>query len=170
VTRQNRHRTDARCLVVGHGSVGSFLATRLVAAGAAVSVFDPQPRVPTTVGRAVDDPASLATVDYVFSCVTPEAAESVPLLVRAALAPEGVLFDWNTVSPDVKRRIAAATEATTVDVALLDSLDAEVKQPTLAISGPSGDQAAQVLETYGPSSPGRRWARLPPLNTCAPFS
>ena len=141
--------TAGRCLVVGHGSVGSFLAARLVAAGAAVWIFDPQPRVPIAAGRAVNDPGPVGAVDYVFSCVPPEASESVPLLVHAALAPEGVLFDWNTVSPAVKRRIAAATEASTVDVALLDSLDAEVEQPTLAVSGPSAEQAARVLEGYG---------------------
>jgi 3-hydroxyisobutyrate dehydrogenase-like beta-hydroxyacid dehydrogenase len=138
-----------RCLVVGHGSVGSFLATRLVAAGAEVFVLDPQPRVPITAGLAANDLAAIGTLDHVFSCVPPEASESVPQLVGAALTPQGILFDWNTVSPDVKRRIAAATEATTFDVALLDSLDAEVERPTLAVSGPSALEAAQILEGYG---------------------
>jgi 3-hydroxyisobutyrate dehydrogenase-like beta-hydroxyacid dehydrogenase len=139
---------SGRCLVVGHGSVGSFLAARLVVAGTEVLVFDPQPRVPITAGRVVDDLSSVGALDYVFSCVPPEASESVPQLVRTALAPEAVLFDWNTVSPDVKRRIATATEATTLDVALLDSLDAEVERPTLAVSGPSAREAAQILEGY----------------------
>jgi 3-hydroxyisobutyrate dehydrogenase-like beta-hydroxyacid dehydrogenase len=137
------------CLIVGHGSVGSFLAARLAAAGEAVSVFDPEPRIPIANGRRVVDPASLAAVDYVFSCVPPEVSEAVPLLVRAALAREAVLFDWNTASPTVKRRIADATEATTVDVALLDSLDAEVERPTLAVSGPAAGDAAEVLEGFG---------------------
>jgi 3-hydroxyisobutyrate dehydrogenase-like beta-hydroxyacid dehydrogenase len=141
--------SNARCLVVGHGSVGSFLAARLLAAGAAVSILDPEPRIPIVAGRALENPASLTAVDYVFSCVPAEASESVPALVRPALGPDGVLFDWNTVSPAVKRRIAAATEATTVDVALLDSLDAEVERPTLALSGPTAEHAAAVLEGFG---------------------
>jgi 3-hydroxyisobutyrate dehydrogenase-like beta-hydroxyacid dehydrogenase len=144
-----RAEPAGRCLIVGHGSVGSFLAARLAAAGAEVSVFDPQPRVPIRAGRAVDDLAAVGALDYVFSCVPPEASESVPELVQGALAPGGVLFDWNTVSPEAKRRIAVATEATTVDVALLDSLDADVERPTLAVSGPSAGEAAQVLEGYG---------------------
>ena len=141
--------SNARCLVVGHGSVGSFLAARLLAAGAAVSILDPEPRIPIAAGCAVENPASLTAVDYVFSCVPAEASESVPALVRPALRPDGVLFDWNTVSPAVKRRIAAATEATTVDVALLDSVDAEVERPTLALSGPTAEHAAAVLGGFG---------------------
>jgi 3-hydroxyisobutyrate dehydrogenase-like beta-hydroxyacid dehydrogenase len=136
-------------LVVGHGSVGSFVAARLAAAGAPVAVFDPAPRIPIAAGRAIDDLASLSAVDYVVSCVPPEVAESVPPLVRTAFRPDGVLFDWNTVSPVVKRAIAAATAATTIDVALLDSLDADVERPNLAVSGPAAEQGAPILEAYG---------------------
>ncbi len=143
-------RRHGHWLVVGHGSVGSFVAARLGAAGAAVSVFDPAPRVAIAAGRAIDDPASFAgAIDYVVSCVPPEVAESVPPLVRTALRPEGVLFDWNTVSPVVKRRIAAATPATTIDVALLDSLDGDVERPNLAVSGSSAEPAARILRAYG---------------------
>ncbi len=136
-------------LVVGHGSVGSFVAARLAAAGAPVSVFDPAPRVPITAGRSIDDLGSLSAVDYVVSCVPPEVAESVPPLVRTALRPESILFDWNTVSPAVKHRIADATAAVTIDVALLDSLDGDVERPNLAVSGAAAEQAARILEGYG---------------------
>ena len=42
-----------RWLVVGHGSVGSFLTARLVAGGASVLVYDPEPRVPVAHGNIV---------------------------------------------------------------------------------------------------------------------
>jgi 3-hydroxyisobutyrate dehydrogenase-like beta-hydroxyacid dehydrogenase len=141
--------SEQNWLVVGHGSVGSFLATRLAAGGAAVSVLDPQPRVPVTAGPAVEDAASAGVVDYVVSCVPPEVAAAVPRLVGPALGPETILFDWNTVAPAVKREVAAATEATTIDVALLDSLDREAERPNLAVSGPAAEKGARILERYG---------------------
>jgi 3-hydroxyisobutyrate dehydrogenase-like beta-hydroxyacid dehydrogenase len=140
---------NTRWLIVGHGSVGSFLTSRLSESGATVSVFDPTPRVPVTTGPALADPAGLPSVDYVVSCVPPEVATSVPDLVRTALRPEGMFFDWNTVSPAVKRAIAEQTTAPTIDVALLDSLDGEVDRPNLAVSGPSPQAAARILEAYG---------------------
>ena len=135
--------------MVGHGSVGSFVAARLAGAGASVLVFDPKPRVAIAAGQPIEDPASLGAVDYVISSVPPEVAESVPALIETALRPEGVLFDWNTVSPAGKRRIAAATKATMIDVALLDSLDDDVARPNLAVSGPAAEQAARILAEYG---------------------
>jgi hypothetical protein len=148
-TPRPRTSSGARSwLVAGHGSVGSFVAARLTAGGAAVSIFDPRPRVPVVHGTRVADPAG-GRVDYAISCVSPEAAENVPSVVEASLSPDGVFFDWNTVAPAVKRRIAAAVAATTIDVALLDSLDADVDRPMLAVSGRGAYDAAGTLEAFG---------------------
>ncbi len=137
-------------LVVGHGSVGSFVAARLAGAGGAVSVLDPRPRIPIAHGEAVEEGAiAHRAVDYVVSCVPREAAETVPALVEPALRPEGMFFDWNTVSPTVKRTIRDRVTAATIDVALLDSLDTAVERPNLAVSGRGSEQAVRILEAHG---------------------
>jgi hypothetical protein len=87
--------------------------------------------------------------DYVISCVPPDVAEEVPTRAGEALRPTGLWLDWNTVRPDAKRRIAGRLEATTVDVALLDSLDAAVERPQLAVSGPRAEEAARLLSEHG---------------------
>jgi 3-hydroxyisobutyrate dehydrogenase-like beta-hydroxyacid dehydrogenase len=141
---QPRTGTDPRWLIVGHGSVGAFLADRLGRTSANVSVLDPNPRLPIKAAEAV---AALApgTFAYAVSCVPPQAAEEVAPVAAAALAESGILFDWNTIAPADKRRIAAAASVTTVDVALLDTLDSARAHPTLAVSGLAAERGAEVL-------------------------
>jgi 3-hydroxyisobutyrate dehydrogenase-like beta-hydroxyacid dehydrogenase len=141
---------DQHWLVVGHGSVGSFLATRIARTGRPVSVFDASPRVPLAQGverTYLGDPS--APFDCIVSCVPASAADDVPPLVADRLAPEGFFFDWNTMSPSAKGRVAAAIPATVIDVALLDSLDANVELPHLAVSGSRIEAAAEVLRALG---------------------
>jgi 3-hydroxyisobutyrate dehydrogenase-like beta-hydroxyacid dehydrogenase len=139
-----------RWLVVGHGSVGSFLASRIVRSGAAVCVLDSNPRVP--LARGVEQ-TSLAEpngpFDCVVSCVPATAAPDVPIAVAGHLAPGGFFFDWNTTSPSAKARVADAIPAMVIDVALLDSLDANVELPHLAVSGRRVEDAAEVLRELG---------------------
>jgi len=139
-----------RWLVVGHGSVGSFLTARLVAGGASVLVYDPEPRVPVAHGRRVDG-ADLpgGPVGLAVSCVPPGAAETVPDVLNAAVREDGVVFDWNTVSPSLKRRIRDRLVPRMVDVALLDSLDGDSEEPMLAVSGEAAAAASVVLVRLG---------------------
>jgi hypothetical protein len=134
-------------LVAGHGSVGSFLAARLVAGGANVSVFDPNPRVAILHGARIAHPRD-GGFDYVVSCVSPDAAEDVAALVADSVDPTGIFFDWNTIAPAVKQRIRGGVGAAMIDVALLDSLDAAVDRPSLAISGDRAEEAAGLLEAH----------------------
>jgi len=141
---QARTGTERSWLIVGHGSVGAFLSDRLGRSGADVSVLDPSPRLPIASAEAVTAPASGAFA-YAVSCVPPEAAEEMAPVAAAALMEGGILFDWNTVAPAAKRRVAAAVSVTTVDVALLDTLDGGRARPTLAVSGPAAERGAAVL-------------------------
>jgi phytoene dehydrogenase-like protein len=139
-----------RWLVVGHGSVGSFLAARIARAGQSVQVLDPNPRIPLSEGaELVKTEAGTTRFDRVASCVPPDAAESVPRFAGELLERDGFFFDWNTCSPLTKRRIEQAVTATVADVALLDSLDASVELPILATSGPRGAEAADILRALG---------------------
>jgi 3-hydroxyisobutyrate dehydrogenase-like beta-hydroxyacid dehydrogenase len=135
-----------RWLVIGHGSVGSFLAERFETGGGEVFVLDPAPRVPIRHGVRIDDPAA-ADVEFIVSCVPAPVAEEVPSLL-AEVGEEVLLFDWNTTSPTVKRRIAAAVRAPVIDVALLDSLDTTTERPILAISGGTAEHGATILEKH----------------------
>jgi 3-hydroxyisobutyrate dehydrogenase-like beta-hydroxyacid dehydrogenase len=138
-----------RWLIVGHGSVGSFVAARVAAGGGSVSVFDPSPRIPISHGEPIGALADLSPVDYAVSCVPPEIAEAVPALVAALLSPNAIFFDWNTVAPVAKQRIRDALPVATIDVALLDSVDASVEHPNLAVSGRRVREAARMLEGLG---------------------
>jgi 3-hydroxyisobutyrate dehydrogenase-like beta-hydroxyacid dehydrogenase len=141
-----------RWLIVGHGSVGSFVAERLARGGAQVAVLDRRPRIPVATGIQLADVSQLEwPIAYVVSCVPPGAANEIPRLVSSILEPSTVYFEWNTVSPIVKREIRDAIPAITIDVALLDSLDVAVEHPSLAISGERGAtvHAAAVLRTHG---------------------
>jgi hypothetical protein len=139
-----------RWLVVGHGSVGSFVAARIARSGHSVKVFDPDPRIPLLDGI---EPAMLTGSDQDFdcvaSCVPPAVAESIPSLLRGCLHSGGFFFDWNTLSPPVKMRIKEALSLVVIDVALLDSLDASVERPSLAISGPRIAEGAKILRELG---------------------
>jgi hypothetical protein len=130
-------------LVVGHGSVGAFLAGRLDDP----AVYDPAPRLPVTAGHRVTELEG--PFAYAVSCVPPAAAVEAARLVAEAIDGDGIFFEWNTTAAEVKRRIAEVVAAATVDVALLDSLDGDTGRPMLAVSGPEAGRGAAVLRQLG---------------------
>jgi 3-hydroxyisobutyrate dehydrogenase-like beta-hydroxyacid dehydrogenase len=136
-------------LVVGHGSVGSFVAGRLLARGERVAVFDPSPRVLPVLADLVDLPDIHDAVDYAVSCVPPTIAHTVPALLAGAVRSDGLLFDWNSTSPASKRTVESEMAVPTIDVALLDTLDEDRDQPRLAISGPAASRAVPLLVDQG---------------------
>jgi 3-hydroxyisobutyrate dehydrogenase-like beta-hydroxyacid dehydrogenase len=91
-----------------------------------------------------DDP-----VDLVLSCVPPSVAEQVPALIAPVVRSASVLLDWNTVSPEAKQAIAAASPCEVLDVALLDTLDADGARPRVAISGARAADHQSLLESLG---------------------
>jgi 3-hydroxyisobutyrate dehydrogenase-like beta-hydroxyacid dehydrogenase len=142
--------TSGRWLIVGHGSVGSALARRMVRAGIRPWVFDPAPRVPVANGAHLTSLKDAGVFDYAVSCVSPSAAMSAVEAARTALAPSALYLDWNTLPPDAKQRVAASAPAgVVVDVALMDTLDQEAESPSLAVSGPQAGRAVAVLRALG---------------------
>jgi len=137
-------------LIVGHGSVGSSLAQRIDARGERLLIYDPSPRVPISIGRRLERlEGHDGPVDYVISCVPPAAARQVPDLIAPMVREDAVLLEWNTVSPEVKQAIASACPCEMLDVALLDSLDANGAQPRVAISGKHAEVRRSLLESLG---------------------
>jgi hypothetical protein len=137
-------------LVVGHGSVGSWLVDRIAPTTDRLFVLDPAPRVPIRAGQWLKARGATPTpVDFVVSCVPPAFAEQIPGMVAASVSPSTVLFEWNSASPAAKERIAAAAPCIVVDVALLDSVDTNRREALLAISGPQANQHADELRQLG---------------------
>jgi 3-hydroxyisobutyrate dehydrogenase len=143
-----RTRSGDAWLIAGHGSVGSFLAARLAGHGLEVAVLDPHPRLPVVAGEHLAELPDHAFA-HAVSCVPPAAAEDVARRLAPALRSGGLLFDWNTVAPEVKKRISDSVAVATVDVALLDSLDGDSESPSLAVSGPEAGRGVAVLEPLG---------------------
>jgi 3-hydroxyisobutyrate dehydrogenase-like beta-hydroxyacid dehydrogenase len=142
--------TPRTWLIVGHGSVGSSLAQRIESAGDRVLVYDPSPRVAVTVGRRVERPGHEdGPVELVVSCVPPPVADRVPELIAPVVQSGSVLLDWNTISPEAKQAIAAASPCEVLDVALLDTLDTDGARPRVAISGVRADAHRSLLESLG---------------------
>jgi len=146
----SQDRPLPRWLIVGHGSVGSALVRRLGRIGVRPSVYDPAPRLPIV---AADHLARLdlagGAFDIVVSCVIPAAALQALAGVRTALKPATLYLEWNTVTPETKRAVAAAAPCAVLDVALMDTLDDEAASPSLALSGPEAGNAAEVLRRLG---------------------
>jgi 3-hydroxyisobutyrate dehydrogenase-like beta-hydroxyacid dehydrogenase len=142
--------TAARWLIVGHGSVGSALVRRLDRRGVRPSTFDPSPRVPVLLAEhltAID--SAKDAFDIVISCVAPAAAEQALEAVRPLLKPTSLYLEWNTVPPEIKRVIASAAPCTVVDVGLIDTLDDEAANPSVAVSGSEAGKAAALLAELG---------------------
>jgi 3-hydroxyisobutyrate dehydrogenase len=139
-------------LLVGHGSVGSWLAGKIAAKWPELYVLDPTPRVPVLRGTWLNnaDPSLRPGLfDFVISCVPPSEAERVPVQVANFISRDTVLFEWNSAAPEVKARIAARTNCHVVDVALLDSLDQTGGEPLVAISGEDAGNYAATLKQLG---------------------
>ncbi len=141
--------TVRRWLIVGHGSVGSALARRLAGHGIAPWILDPAPRVPVQHGTLLPALDGAGVFDVVVSCVVPSAAAKAMASAKAALDPASLYLEWNTLTPQAKRAVAATAPDAVVDVALLDTLDQEAASPTLAVSGPKAARAAAVLRDLG---------------------
>ena len=143
-------RGSGEWLVIGHGSVGSALVRRIVAAGARAAVYDPKPRVAVAGAEYLP---SVAAGGRLFaravSCVAPAAAVEALAAVRPLLGRATLYLDWNTLTPEAKRVIAAEAPCPVVDVALMDTLDSESAAPSLAISGPQAGDATPLLAALG---------------------
>lgn len=147
MSEQSIAAKQAKWLVVGHGSVGSWLRQLLESHGQLVQVFDPEPRTPfPPTSRCRDIEAGAAEADYVVSCVGASAAKEVAAAVGDR---PSLLFDWNTMTPAAKRDLVDAGASDLVDVALLDTIDVEDAAPLLAVSGAGQLRAQLLLERLG---------------------
>ena len=137
--------------VLGLGEAGSRLAVDLVAAGADVRGYDPDPaRDAVGIARAHDTESAVARRDVVLSVNAAKVALGVVTEAGPALRPGMVYADLNTASPTLKREIAtlvAEAGARFADVALLGAVPVR-GLGTRALA--SGEGARAFADALGP--------------------
>jgi 3-hydroxyisobutyrate dehydrogenase-like beta-hydroxyacid dehydrogenase len=148
---RNHPTIEGSWLIVGHGTVGSVLSSRVLDAGGHVWIRDDQPRLDIPTGSDVTPVAATDRVSpsYVAVCVPSHAAASVSDYLRSFVQGQPLICDWVSAPPSAKIGNAAPMADTRIDVALLDSLDRTVDRPLLAISGARASEAAAVLSRLG---------------------
>jgi hypothetical protein len=138
-------------LIVGHGTVGSFLSSRVLDAGDRVWIRDDDPRLtlPTAPDVTLVTAAERVSPSSVAVCVPAQAAASVGEYLRSSVEGHPLIYDWTSASPSAKVHSAGPMAGTWIDVALLDSLDRTIDRPLLSISGACGAEAATMLSRLG---------------------
>lgn len=143
----------------GLGALGGVLAARLVSAGQALAVFDPNPDALAAHRAACGaDTIALDQADVRISCVTDEAADEALILGAGgwvATARAGTLvIDHTTTSPGFARRAAMALAergAGYVDAPLSGGVGGARAGRLLAMLGGAGadcERAGAVLGAY----------------------
>jgi 3-hydroxyisobutyrate dehydrogenase-like beta-hydroxyacid dehydrogenase len=140
-----------RWLIVGHGTVGSVLAMRILSAGDVAWVHDAAPRlqIPAVPGLLPVDADTKLDPDVVVICVPAAGADAVGEYLRRTVDGTPMIFDWTSSLPASKSAVADQGTGSWIDIALLDSLDRSVGRPLLAISGANATDAAKSLERIG---------------------
>lgn len=139
--------------ILGLGEAGSVLARELVAAGATVRGWDPEPA--ESVDRrmlAADATEAAAEADVVMSVNTAEVSVEVARSTAGALHAGGLFADLNTAAPAIKREVAevvSPTGATFADVALMAPVPRRgLRTPALA-AGPGAERFREAFSAFG---------------------
>ncbi|MGD1059407.1 MAG: DUF1932 domain-containing protein [Solirubrobacteraceae bacterium] len=135
--------------LLGLGEAGSAIAADLVAAGCAVSGWDPVPKpVHDAVRLASGAHDAVAGAEIVLSVNLAAVAREVAEEVAPALAREAIYADLNTATPTVKREAAAPVQDAGhrfVDVALMAPVPGRgLSTPALASGSGAIDFVARM--------------------------
>lgn len=153
---------ELRWGIIGCGEVGSVFAQQISRqVKQIVRITDPlierappssliQRRLADLPIQTVPDVASLVKgCDVVLSLVTPSAADEVANQAATVGGP-GLFIDFNSVSPEEKRRLAARfRDLGYVDGAILGSIAGEGARVPIALSGPRSGEAHASLRGAG---------------------
>lgn len=140
--------------VLGLGETGLDFAERLVAAGAPVYTYDPDPALvaPPPAVRCADEREVAAASDVVLSVVTARNASAALDAARDALRPGLLWADLNTASPQAMRDLYAevtATGAGFVDVSIMARVPGRSIGVPMIASGPRAAEFAGLLAPFG---------------------
>jgi len=150
--------------LVGYGEVGRILAEDLRAQGLAVAACDVKLAQAISAGPLVDHATGLgvaltashrelaARSDFVVSAVTASQAVSVAEACAPGLRPGAFFLDFNSSSPDAKRRAAAIVNAAGgryVEGAVMTSVPPYRIKVPLLLGGPDAQALAPLINTLG---------------------
>lgn len=142
-----------KAAVLGIGEAGGALVTGLLAQGATVYGWDPEPKqIPAGVHFSASNPDAARQADVILSVNLAVVAEEVAEEVLPVLRPDQVYADMNTASPRTKRQIAeivSPSGALFADVAIMAPvLPRGIGTPTMA-SGPGAVSFQEMLSPFG---------------------
>src|SRR5690606_24830260 len=125
----------------------------LVAGGARVFAYDPQPRpTPPAVERMASEAEAAYGADHVLSVNWASAAVEAARNALPALRPGVVYAELNTAAPEVKRRVAQAIDgsgASFVDVALMAPVPGRGVRTPMCGSGEAAIAFADLVRGFG---------------------
>lgn len=142
-----------RVALLGMGEAGSHIATDLVAAGVAVTAYDPRPVVaPAGVVMLGSEAEAAAAADVVLSVNWASVAVAAASAALPGLTPRTLYAELNTASPAQKRAVAAAISpsgACFVDVALMSNVPGKGVRTPMLVAGPGAEEFAALVRGFG---------------------
>ncbi|MFF0491917.1 DUF1932 domain-containing protein [Nocardia sp. NPDC004068] len=138
--------------VLGLGEAGAAFARDLVAAGASVRGYDPKVPAPEGVSQRSGDADAVRDAELVFSLTTGAEAEAAVTAALPALRPGTLWAEANTVTPELKVRLAhrlrdAGVEL--VDVAIMAPVPGTGLRTPMSASGAAAPAFATMLREFG---------------------
>ena len=141
-----------RIAVLGLGEAGSEIARDLVAAGADVRGYDPQPITVDGVARRGGEAEAVADADLVLSVNSSHDAMTALSNALPQLRRDTVWADLNTAAPGLKVELAERAgerEVAVVDVALMSPVPGKGLRTPMLVSGPAAQRYAELLGPLG---------------------
>ncbi|WP_305788256.1 DUF1932 domain-containing protein [Symbioplanes lichenis] len=139
-----------RIAVLGLGEAGSLIAADLVAAGAAVSGFDPV-RTLGVVEERQSDADAVRDADLVLSVNSSHDALPALEMSLPALRPGTIWADLNTAAPSVKATLVscAGPDISVVDVALMSPVPGRGLRTPMLASGEDATRFSDIVTSLG---------------------
>jgi 3-hydroxyisobutyrate dehydrogenase-like beta-hydroxyacid dehydrogenase len=141
-----------RIAVLGLGEAGSEISRDLVAAGADVRGYDPEPITVEGVQRRGSEAEAVADADLVLSLNSSHDAMTALENALPALRPGTIWADLNTASPGLKVALAeraAGRDVPVVDVALMSPVPGKGLRTPMLASGEAADRYVELLAGLG---------------------
>ncbi len=139
--------------VLGLGEAGSAIAADLVAGGARVLAYDPQPKpVPAGVEPRGSEAAVASEAAVVLSVNWASAALEAARNALPSLRPGALFAELNTAAPELKRRVAevvAGSGAAFADVALMAPVPGRGIRTPMCVSGDGAAAFAALVRGFG---------------------
>jgi 3-hydroxyisobutyrate dehydrogenase-like beta-hydroxyacid dehydrogenase len=148
----NDARSPTRVAVLGLGEAGTEIASDLVAAGAAVSGFDPRRPAPAGVQERSSDAEAASGAQVVLALTSSHEALETLQLALPGIGAGALYADLNTGSAGLKAslaEVAAEAGVAFVDIALMAPVPGLGLRTPMLASGPAAADYASLIGSLG---------------------